>query len=76
MIEKNIDCCYNCYYWKDYNTRVHARLANYKGASDGHSLVELRICKFSPPPMLQCPRGNEIYTNGEFMCNEFRRNEK
>lgn len=72
--------CQTCVYWQDYNQRVFARLSsgsfsqvNQNGTvfnEDRNSDrgVELRLCRFQPPPTVQQNCGS-MYTDANYACS-------
>ena len=62
--------CETCLFWKDYEQRVWARIGKTRGDIT-RDLLELRACRWIPHPSVDMVR-DEVYTDKEFSCNEYK----
>ena len=71
---ETIERCENCIWWADYNDSVRARISNTVGGPYPRGDIELKACKFSPPPAHS--EVNKIYVDADFCCSGFSHKKK
>jgi len=70
-IVKSLDRCEMCKHWQDYEARVWAKITDFRqrGNTHGKGLIELRPCRYSPPPGLEMH--DFVYTDKNFHCSGY-----
>ena len=64
--------CKDCEWWQDYRVRVYARISEVNGPING-GLIELRRCKYDPPPNITPNINHIVYTDEAYCCSEFKK---
>jgi len=73
MSDKNLTRCERCWYWRDYEARVWARVSSITRYDNAYGL-ELRPCLWKAPPNLVTDlRG---YTDANYSCSGWKLNEQ
>lgn len=62
--------CESCRYWQDHTQRVMARLSVPVASKYANGAIELRRCRYSPPPTIE-REAMIVYVDANFLCSAF-----